>query len=112
MEIQDQDIERMNDLADGCIADSSFQFAIGMEIGLMDPITMSKDSVIWHTLQYIEPDDELPIAMLYFLPTNLESTKGEDLHTKTVMMNGQPYTFQYTEIEDSINSRDRMVLPQ
>lgn len=113
MEIED--IERMNDLAadDGTVTiDSSFQFVVGMEIGLMDPIVMDKNSVEWYTLQFIEPDDELNIAFLYLIPNDLQHTKAEDLHEKAVVINSQPVIIQYTEILDSINSSGRMVLPQ
>ena len=98
-------INKVNALANGASADTDFQYTIGMEIGLIDPLEMTKESVEWYNIVAIEPDDELPIAFLY-----LTSDKpGKNINQKAFNINGQMTIVNYAEIIDSIS--DLIVIP-
>lgn len=82
--------------------ESAFEYTVGMEIGLLDPIYPSKDTVRWYTIIKIEPLDGTYVGLMY-LQSNQDT---ENFHT-TILDNGMPA--MYAELIDTIS--DRIVLP-
>lgn len=80
-----------------------FEFKLGMEIGLLDPILMDKESVEWYTIVKIEPLDGTYVGLLY-LQSNQDAN---NIHTITSPETGM-YTM-YAELIETIS--DRIVLP-
>jgi len=85
-----------------------FQYKVGMEIGLIDPIEMTKDSVKWYTIIKIEPDSELDIPIAYMYLESNDSS--ENIHqTFIIDDNGISRAMMYAEMIDSIS--DLIVIP-
>lgn len=82
--------------------ESNFEFRVGMEIGLLDPILQDKDSIHWYTIVKIEPLDGTYVGLLY-----LQSTQdAENVHS-TILPDGS--ILYYAELIDTIS--DLIVLP-
>ena len=83
--------------------ETQFECKVGMEIGLLDPILMDKESTEWYTIVKIEPLDGTYIGLLY-----LQSNQDEaNVHYTTSPETGM--CIAYAELIETIS--DRIVLP-
>lgn len=101
--VDNDTIRYINELADGASVDDSFQFTVGMEVGLRDIYDRDdKEAVRWYTIEAMDMiDDDVAVGMLY-----LKSNQNEEnIHRGFV--NG--VNIMYAEIVDTIS--DRIVLP-
>ena len=85
--------------------DDNFQYRIGMEIGLIDPLEMSKESIEWYNIVGIERDNDLPIGFLYLASDNI----NKNVYSKPFNINGVMTLVRYAEIIDSLS--DLIVVP-
>ena len=104
MDLMNQ-INKVNTLANEASVNTEFQYRVGMEIGLLDPMEMTKESIEWYNIIAIEPDDELPIAFMYLVSNN----PNKNIQLKAFNINGQLTLVNYAEIIDSIS--DLIVIP-
>lgn len=95
------DIDKINANAAGATVSDAPLYQVGMEIGLVDPITkdFSKEAIEWFTIVYIEMDEELPIGWLYLMPADLE---GKAIYTKVTPAGAVNFSDMVETISDYI----------
>lgn len=95
-------IKYINKVSAGNNEEDTFEFRVGMEIGLMDPFSMDKETVRWFTIAAIAPiDEDIAVGMLYLRSIHDE----KNIHSTVV----DGVAFPYAEITDTIS--DLLVLP-
>lgn len=104
MDLMNQ-INKVNALAGEASVDTNFEYKVGMEVGLIDPMEMTQESVEWYTIAAIEADEDLPVGFLYLVSDNA----NKNIHSKAFNINGQLTLINYAEIIDTLS--DLIVIP-